>query len=204
MSSNRVLPEWAPRVAQAKVRQLYENDAAGIYDDELIQAVGYGLLARCKSFIEASEAFHGRARCPGCAAIVCHSRAKDELLRCACGWELTWGEYFATIQHRQLSGAEPVLNLFGAYVAQFPQARSAQEKVFQIDRLIHGFHWFLRMEYPTRPVAVNLIEGRLVEVIEFLDGLTVGKGGTPGVSERKAEWNQTLETALSRWPNLRG
>jgi hypothetical protein len=204
MSSNRILPEWAPRVPQAKIRQLYQNDAAGIYDDELINEVGYGLLARCKSFIEANEAFHGRVRCPRCSAIVNHSRAKDELLRCACGWELTWGEYFATIQHRQLSGAEPVLNLFSAYVTQFPQARSAQEKVLQIDRLIHGFHWFLRMEYPTRPVAVNLIEGRLVEVIEFLDGLAVGTGSTPGVSERKAEWNQTLESALSRWPNLRG
>lgn len=73
-----------------------------------------------------------------------------------------------------------------------------------IDRLIHGFHWFLRMEYPTRPVAINLIEGRLVEVIEFLDGLTVGDASTPGVSERKAEWDRTLESALSRWPNLRG
>ena len=128
MSNDRSLPDWAPWVAQARFRQLYENDAAGIYDNELINEVGYGLLARCKSFIAANEAFHGRALCPRCSTIVSHGRSKDKLLRYACRWELTWGEYFATIQHRQLSGAEPVLNLFGAYVEQFPHARSAQEK----------------------------------------------------------------------------
>ena len=35
------LPRWAPRVPQDKVRRLYETDARGIYDDELIDDVGY-------------------------------------------------------------------------------------------------------------------------------------------------------------------
>ncbi len=30
------LPQWAPRVEKRKIQQLYQNDARGIYDEELI------------------------------------------------------------------------------------------------------------------------------------------------------------------------
>ncbi len=116
-------------------------------------------------------------------------------MRCAqCGWELTWGEYFATFQHRQLSGAEPVLELFGDFVQRFPKAKRPQERVFLIDRLIHGFHWYHKFGC-TRPVAVNLIEGRLSEVIVFLDNLTYGEGSTPGTQEIHAEWVKNSQNA---------
>ncbi len=108
-ASKGVMPTWAPRVSQQEIRRLYETDAQGIYDEELINEVGYGLLARCETFIDAMEAQWGKARCPCCSAMVAHGGDKDEALRCACGWELTWGEYFSTIQHKQLSGAEPVV-----------------------------------------------------------------------------------------------
>jgi hypothetical protein len=99
-------------VTQQEIRRLYETDATGIHDDDLINEVGYGLLLRCLSFVDAVDATRGRARCPCCSSIVTHSGIKDELLRCDCGWALTWGEYFDTIQHRQLGGAEPVLEQF--------------------------------------------------------------------------------------------
>lgn len=50
------LPEWAPRVPQWKICRLYENNAVGLYDDELIDDVAYTLFARCRSFITACEA----------------------------------------------------------------------------------------------------------------------------------------------------
>ena len=37
---------------QQDIRRLYETDARGIYDEDLINEVGHGLLARCESFIE--------------------------------------------------------------------------------------------------------------------------------------------------------
>jgi len=111
------LPQWAPRVPQHKIRRLYELDAQGIYDDELIQEVGYALRARCQGFIEACEAWAGCARCPICGAQIPHSGDKAEVLRCdACDWSLTWGAYFKTFQHKQLSGAEPVLALFREFI----------------------------------------------------------------------------------------
>jgi hypothetical protein len=195
METLKVLPSWAPRVPQHKLRQLYLDDAQGIYDDALIADVGYGLLARCESFLAANEAARGRAICPTCATIVPHASDKTEVMRCAqCGWELTWGEYFATFQHRQLSGAEPVLELFNDFMQRFPKAKRSQERVFLIDRLIHGFHWYHKFGC-TRPVAVNLIEGRLSEVILFLDNLTYGEGSAPGTRETQAEWVKNSRNA---------
>jgi hypothetical protein len=189
------LPVWAPRVQKSKIRQLYETDARGIYDRALIDEVGYALLARCESFIAAVRAVAGEATCPRCGAIVMHTGQKNELLRCPCGWASTWGAYFSTIQHKQLSGAEPVLGLFREYVAAYPSARTSRERMLLIDRLLHGFHWYYKDGTPTRPVAINLIEGRLGDVIAFLEDLTYGDRSTPGTHERFALWNERAEAA---------
>jgi hypothetical protein len=67
--------------------------------------------------------------------------------------------------------------------------------VLLIDRLIHGFHWYCKdnVKGPTRPVAVNLIEGRLGEVVAFLDSLTYSNKSTPGVRRNLAEWDRNIE-----------
>ena len=64
------LPEWAPRVQQRKIRQLYDDDARGIRDEDLIEDVGYSLLCRCESFIAANGAVKGRVPCARCGQIV--------------------------------------------------------------------------------------------------------------------------------------
>ena len=193
MANSETIPVWASRVTQREIRRLYETDAKGIYDEDLINEVGYGLLARCQSFIDANEARAGRARCPRCSAIVNHACRREEILRCDCGWELTWGEYFKTIQHVQLSGAEPVLQQFRTFVNTFPAARTPQERTLTIDRLIHGFHWYYKTNSPTRPVAVNLIEGRLSNVVNFLDQLTYSEKSTPGMKEKYSQWDENIE-----------
>jgi len=203
VTASRDIPTWAPRVTQEEIRRLYETDARGIYDEDLIDEVGYGLLARCKSFIEANEARAGRARCPRCSAAVTRACRKEELLRCNCGWELTWAQYFKTIQHVQLSGAEPVLEQFRIFVSAFPKGRTARDKMLAIDRLIHGFHWYYKTNAPTRPVAVNLIEGRLSDVVAFLDRLTYGDKSTSGTRENYAKWDANIEVNRD-WYRSRG
>ena len=64
-----------------------------------------------------------------------------------------------------------------------------------IDQLLHGFHWYYKTGKPTRPVAINLIEGRLREVIAFLDRLTYGDKSTPELLESKAAWNENVQFA---------
>jgi hypothetical protein len=184
----RRLPEWAPRVSQSKIRRLYETDAEGIYDEDLIDEVGYALMARCESFITACRAVQGEVTCPQCAQVL----PRAEMLRCPCGWELSWADYLKTIQHRQLSGAEPVLDLFREFVNTFSSASTPQQKVFAIDCLIHGFHWYYKDNHVTRPVAVNLIEGRMHEVVAFLESLSYSNKSTQGTQANLAEWKQNI------------
>ena len=61
-----------------------------------------------------------------------------------------------------------------------------------IDTLIHGYHWSQKYGY-TRPVAINLIGGKLPEVIAFLDSLSYGVANTEGVQETYAEWVEKSE-----------
>jgi hypothetical protein len=125
------------------------------------------------------------------------------VLRCrACGWEAIWRAYFRTIQHNQLSGAEPVLALFRDFVERFPLAESATEKMLLIDRLIHGFHQMLTGER-TRTTGVNLVEGRYHEVVDFLDALAYGEGSTPGVRETRADWRRTIDATAEAWGDER-
>ncbi len=193
MTNLQTIPAWAPRVTQGEIQRLYETDAQGIYDEDLINDVGFGLLARCRSFIEANEARAGKARCPRCSTVVTHAGHKEETLHCDCGWELTWGEYFRTIQHVQLSGAEPVLEQFRAFVSTFPTSRTPRDKMIAIDRLIHGFHWYYKNNSPTRPVAVNLIKGRMNEVVEFLDQLAYSDKSTPDAKQNYVQWDENIE-----------
>jgi hypothetical protein len=199
MATSNRLPTWAPRVTKREIRRLYETDAQGIYNLDLIHEVGYGLLARCESFIAANRARDGELPCPECGQTV----QREETLRCPCGWTLPWADYFKTIQHKQLSGAEPVLAQFRDFVEAFPSARTPQEKMRLIDRLIHGFHWYAKTNGPTRPVAINLIKGHMRDVVAFLDRLSYGETSTPGTRETLAEWGRNIQVNQEWYPTLR-
>jgi hypothetical protein len=68
-----------------------------------------------------------------------------------------------------------------------------------IDRLIHAFHYSLRQQpdLPTRPVGVNLIAGKVTDVVLFLDELTYGDRTPPEVTVR-ADSVRRLEHAERR------
>jgi hypothetical protein len=197
--------QWAPRVKQSAIRRLYEQDAAGLLDEALLDEVGWALSARCDSFIAAVDAVAGRARCAKCSVIILHSAQPDEILHCAnCSWRVTWRDYFATIQHRQLSGAEPILKVFRAFILDFPLARTPQAKMLLIDGLIHAFHVHL-VYGETRAAGVNLIGGRYHEVVDFLDNLSYGPSSTPGLQATRKTWRQTINRTAEMWndPTLR-
>ncbi len=43
--------QWAPKVRRDLIRRLYQNDAHGLVDDDLINAVGFALYQRCESIL---------------------------------------------------------------------------------------------------------------------------------------------------------
>jgi hypothetical protein len=192
---------WAPRLSKERLHRLYRSDAAGMLDEELLEDVGYILLDRCQSILEVAEAKKGRVRCPTChevgrETVFERERGRQAMVICpVCGWQTTWLEYIKSYKRHQLNlgGAGPA---FEAYVGDFPAARSPQEKMLAVDRLIHAFHYSLTdlPDLPTRPAGVNLINGKLEDVITFLNELTFGTGSTPGLGETRQEWQETLDT----------
>jgi hypothetical protein len=43
---------WARRGSRHKVRRLYESDAQGLLDTDLLDEVGYGMYARCRDMFQ--------------------------------------------------------------------------------------------------------------------------------------------------------
>ena len=177
-------PKWAKRVQRYKIAQLYEQDAAGIVDEELIDEVGFAILTRCISILTASAAHRGRVPCPFCGKIIDHKW--DEFVHCEdCDWGLPWKEYHKTYKRKQLSagGMQPFLE---AYVDEFPKAATPQQKMRLIDILISRYHG----EYEGgghRPGGLNLIGGKNREVRAFLNELARGIT-RPGREQTHREW----------------
>jgi hypothetical protein len=198
-------------VTKSAIRRLYESDAAGVRDDELLDEVGISLLLRCRDILAIEQARHGVVTCPRCQSrgneslIRRVSGPRDELLRCpSCAWQMTWTEYRRTFQRRQLhSGGAG--KAFRAFAAGYPQARTAAEKMLLIDRLIHEFHYSLRGEpgHPTRAACVNLIQGRLTDVVAFLDELTYGNNAVPQIAQTRDTWRANVDAMRSAWGKAR-
>jgi|WetSurMetagenome_2_1015567.scaffolds.fasta_scaffold555367_1 hypothetical protein len=187
------LPTWPPRVKPYLIRQLYESDAQGALDADLLDEVGWALYSRCDSFLLAQEAFRGSVRCPQCRTPVPRQVQPKEILRCpACGWECAHRAFMESLKDQQLSGGPEVVALFQGYLDAFPKAKAPAEKMLLIDGLIHSFHLFLRSGRPGRPVAINLINGPQEFVINFLDHLSAGPASTPGVQESMQEWRKKM------------
>jgi ribosomal protein S27AE len=195
---------WAPRVNPQKIRRLYETDARGIVDDELIEEVGFALYSRCQSILIATEAHAGRVQCPRCGSIVPHHGDRNAILQCGqCSWRVRWGDYFKTYQGKQLHGGG-ALFAFKEYLEAFTRASSPRERMLAIDRLIHVFHCEL-VQDPVRSVGVNLIYGKNTrEVTEFLDRLTYGEASTPESKETRIAWERKLELSQRYHPIRKG
>ena len=98
-------PSWAKKVSPAKIRRLYEQNAKGIYDEEFIDDVGIGLLARCDSMLMATSSNLGKAICIECRTEMPHGYQRDFLLQCPkCGWSITFGEYNGSYKGQTLNG----------------------------------------------------------------------------------------------------
>lgn len=203
MNDGRSEIRWSPRVPKCKIRQLYELDAQGILDEELLDDVGFTLLLRCRDIIAIDEARRGRVKCPRCAnqhrrtvieRVPHKGDVRDEVIVCPeCGWQTTWGEYALSFKRKQLNSGG-ALTAFERYIKEFKASQRPQQKMLAIDRLIHEFHYSLRAQpdLPCRPVGVNLIQGKLRDVVQFLDELTYGRQTTEGLKENRAVWLEEM------------
>ena len=193
---NNIKPKWASKVSPEKIKKLYEQDAKGIYDEELVDDVGIGLYARCDSMLLVTSANLGHPLCFVCRTEMPHEYQKDFLLICPeCGWSITAGDYGASYKGLTLNGVGALPEL-KEYVEKYPSAKSYVEKMRLIDFLIHTFHGNLSEE-PSRPIATNVIEGNTGELAKLIFNLTYGKDSTASEEVMK-EWLEKFNRSISR------
>jgi hypothetical protein len=195
--------KWAPRVPKSKIQRLYMSDAHGLLDEDLLEDVGSMLFQRCQSILTVADAQKGTVHCPRCERRALtslierqptHNDPRDQLLTCPrCGWQTTWGEYHRSFKRHQLNPGGATVS-FSAYLKNYAAAQTPQEKMLAVNRLIHEFHYSYRPrpDIPTRSVSVNLIEGKLADVIQFLDELTSNQEMSPDKQASYADWRKNV------------
>jgi hypothetical protein len=198
---------WAPRVRRDKVKRLYESDAQGRLDLDLLDEVGYGIYARCQEMFEVRDAINGAVRCRGCRRTTLPRQRyvqvedswvpnKAQVLTCPeCGWRITWQDYFDSYNGNCLIvGA--ALGPLSDFVARWPVARTAAQKMQTIDTLIHAFH--VNRGLDGRPVGENVITGTRAQVIALLNDLAYGDTSLASL-ERRAEWRERLDGPMRQF-----
>ena len=162
----------------------------GILDEELIDEVGFALVARCESMLKVREAVCGRPPCPVCGATARLLRGENPMAECdSCGWNCPWKLYQKTYQRKNLSagGMAPTA---GDFVRDYSIAKSPGEKLVLIDTLIHRFHWESATSGGGRPGACNLIEGKMKDIMPFLDRISYGESVPDEVKETREQWRK--------------
>lgn len=193
---------WAQRVRPEKIRRLYELEAQGLVDEDLLNDVFYAINDRCQSILTCTEAADGRVKCQRCGAILLRQdlnnrpESKAEVILCPnCSWKTTWGEFLESYQGKQLfaGGTGPALHHF---VDLALKAKTPREKMLMIDVIIHAYHWEM-LNTPTRPTAMNLIAGNNEVVIDLLLGLAYQEGDDE-LLKTKTAWVEKTRSADER------
>ena len=182
--------KWAPKVPQAPIARLYESDAAGIRDDELLDLVGYALWARAS---DVALLARSGVRCPvdgtefSLGDGAWHRLPANTSASCpACGWQTDLETWHNSWRKTDLHGMAPFV---GAYVEEWPTARSYRDRMLLVDRLLHEIH------STGGNLARALIEGgKRNSPHAFLDRLAYGSDSTVDREARE----KFSTTALNR------
>ena len=158
--------------------------------------MGITLYLRCQAILDIERAQTEAGALPQCQreqreAGAASGPSGHQTQRCTAAVAGAYaGRLPALYRRRQLNPGGAV-DYFQAFIEGYPHCRSARDRMLAIDRLIHSFHYSLRQDptLPTRPAAVNLIEGRLGDIVPFLDELTYGSD-SPYLAETRRAWGR--------------
>jgi len=173
-----------------KVVRLYEADAAGLIDDDLVDDVGWRLWERLSDVMRVTS---GRVRCPGCGTeyqVRSPGRPIDEVVPCPrCDWGVTPRAWHKSWEHRDLNGH---CEEFHTYVARWPRASSARDRMLLIDAVVHALHVTSRDDLPGNFAARNFLEGSRPKIVALLDELAIGPGSHIADGAR-ARWQEARD-----------
>jgi len=177
---------WCKKVTRGDLLKLYENDAKGLIDEELIDEVGFAFYARCHQGKETRECMSkGEIICHHCGTVIRAGKTSptgsvlvnadnDALIYCVCGYIYTYREYRRSCNAVNIPGGR-AMPLFEHFLEKWPGCRNAPDKMMLIDWMIHECHVTLMSGMTGRSVCVNLIEGSLKQIGDLIEKLAYGE-----------------------------
>jgi predicted RNA-binding Zn-ribbon protein involved in translation (DUF1610 family) len=166
---------WSPKISRQLLKKLYDSDAKGLADDELVDEVGYTLYARClQGRDEGLLKNSGKLKCHNCGEILA-AKSREALMECSCGQQYIFRDYMRSFREENMpSGAATAI--FNAFIENWQHAKGYAEKMRLIDGLIHEFHINLNSGVKGRFVGINLIEGSKKQIGDLTLELAYGNG----------------------------
>ena len=172
---------WAAKVSRRYIQRLYESDAKGLLDEDLLEKVMFTIHARVCDMFEVMEAQKfGRVKCRSCGASLPQpywmgGRNKHNPLECPqCGWRTTCGEYYESYTGKDLLPGSR-RELFEEFLERHAIAHTPRDQMLLLDWLIHAFHEHSGIS--GRLVAMNVIQGSRDQLIELLETLASSAAG---------------------------
>jgi len=190
--------QWAPRVSREKILELYIKVASGNDDEELIEEVANAFYNRCSDLIRIAER---RFACPVCHDKLPHPHRPNTDLVCEqCGWRMDWKTFYSTFKGKQLSVNVDLTDVTRKFVNELPECKTPQAKMILIDAIIHACHAWVQngITYYGRPLAVNFIDGKMNQVVAFLENLPNGPDTLPEMTEQVMDWRKKVLSLFTK------
>lgn len=167
--------KWCKKVSRGDLHRLYQSEAKGLINEELLDEIGYTFYTRCSQSKEALPLLNeGRILCHHCGTVV-KATGYASITYCECGYCYTYREYRRSFNTSNMPAhrAQPI---FDAFVEKWPGCEDTAQKMLLIDWLIHECHVTLMSGEKGRSVCVNLIEGTKKQISDLIIKLTYGGG----------------------------
>ncbi len=196
---------WANKVSRRDIQRLYESDARGLLDEDLLDQVMYTIHARVLDMFELREAQKtGHVRCRSCGAPIPQlywmgGGNKDRVMACErCGWQTTCGEFYESYTGKDMLPGSRT-DLFQEFLERFPRAHTSKEKMLLLDWLIHAFH--VQSGVSSRLVAMNVIQGSRAQLVELLTALAASDAGQVTKQVWLAEEDNPIRRFRKKYPS---
>jgi hypothetical protein len=196
---------WAGKVSRRDIQRLYESDAKGLLDEDLLNQVIVSIYVRIFDMFEVREAQKtGRVKCRSCKAYISQSYVmggpnKNNPLVCEqCGWQTTCGEFYDSYTGKDMLPGSRT-ELFQEFLERFPAANTSQEKMLLLDWLIHAFH--VQSGVSSRLVAMNVIQGSRDQLVELLTKLAAKEDGVVAKEAWLAEQDNPIRCFRRKYPS---
>jgi hypothetical protein len=153
---------WSPKISEEKIRKLYESDARMIYDDELVDEVGYTLYARClQGRDERLLANERKLKCHGCGEI--NNAPQNDRIVCPCGHAYMFYEYMRSFNKNGMP-SRSATPFFNEFIKKWEMVKTYADKMLAIDYVINECHMNMLAGNGQRGFAGgNLIDSKNVQ-----------------------------------------